>query len=370
MKYSDIEAYPEHAFTKYWRSLLADPHFLEIIKSLGKHSASTGRKWLENGREMMSGIRSSVDFHRMMVRLVETVVDHTTEGLSFSGIENIPQDRGVCFLSNHRSTSLDPAFVNAVLYKNFTRTAYNAAGDNIFKTNWLGHLIRLNRGFIVRRDVDDIDEKRAEAQKLSGYINTLLEDKQWVWIAHRNGRSKDGWDQTDSAVLTMLKMDRPDASWQDYTETNALVPVSISWELIPLDILMAKELCDIPTYHGPQRDMKNIVTEIGMKKKRVHIHFSSPVTAEKRAQLVRGTDAGIQAGQTIWPANWVAAQELNPDLDLPESVDANQGMWILQRADELEQSIAAEGHSFQQALAVRTTLLRMYARPVLKTLLS
>lgn len=314
---------------------------------------------LDSWKQRFSGLRSAVDFRRLMISLVRTLLEKTSRGFTTSGLDQ-PQltrpDRGVCFLSNHRSTSLDPILVNYALSTHLSRTAYNAAGDNIFRTPWLGHLIRLNRGFVVKREVEGIDEKLAEAQKLSAYINGLLDQKEWVWIAHRNGRSKDGSDRTDSAVLAMLKKSRGEPTWEEWSTRAALMPVCMSYELIPLDLHMAVELTGGAWHTGQHRDMKNIYSEIMSEKGRMHLAFCPPVSGATRTALVEQIDRGIHGAARLFESNLLAYVELGlasleEETRLRQDVDLEKGRWVLDRKKDLPEE-------------ARLPFLKMYSAPV------
>ncbi len=357
MSFSDIASIPEKFFKKYWSKIVRDPHFTSVVKKL-TYKESKKKQNLRGLKALwhriknfgfyrgvitkLKSIRSAMDFQKFMLTLVSSLIKRTSEGLTVSGLSNITdlgyslldigkseilksqigktnkeQEQiasasgiGICFLSSHRSTALDPTLTSFVLRHYFAKGVHNAAGDNIFKTPWLGDLIRLNRGFMVKREVEDMDEKIAEARRLSGYIDDLNNQGEWVWIAHRNGRAKDGNDLTDSAVPSMLKMALSETSdWQDFARTRALMPIAMSWEMIPLDNLMAQELNGLLTHKGKHRDMQNIFSEIKLKKKRIHIHYAKridPDTISNRKQLVKAIDNGIHSGTRLWEANWLA----------------------------------------------------------------
>lgn len=333
----------------------------------------------------MNTLKSWVDFQRFMIFLLDQLVERTTEGFTTSGLaqDASAYDGGTVFLSSHRSTSLDPAMANYLLWKRYGRSAYNAAGDNIFGTPWLGHLIRLNKGFIVKRNVEDPDEKIREAERLSEYINELLAKDSWVWIAHRNGRAKDGRDKTDSAVLAMLKLSQPELNWAEFSQNRKLVPLAMSWEIIPLDDHMAMELNGITAHDGKQRDMMNVVSEIRMEKKRLHLHFGQPVQAEKRSTLVKGIDRQIHLNTRLWEANWLAYSKVAEDEEsepvfaaIKDRIDLSGGLWLEERikniCNEIGEKLSSgelraneEGISHDGLVSrIEKSLWEMYAGPV------
>jgi hypothetical protein len=285
-----------------------------------------------------------------MIQLVDFMVQKTTKGITFSGTDElqINKKQGSIFISNHRSTSLDPIFFNYMLHKETGETAYNAAGDNLLNTSWLGHLIRLNRGFIVKRNVEDMDDKLIEAHKLSQYIRSLVEKGKNVWIAQRNGRAKDGNDQTDSAVLAMLKLSHQEKSWEELSHAIPIIPISMSYEQIPLDTLIARDYLGMIDKSDNQRDSRQVFSEIGEQKRRVHIHVSPRVLGSKRGDLVKSLDSNIIRGTRIWQSNIYALEMLK-----------SLGLKPVKSVKWLKEKLSS------QELGIRNALLQLYAAPAI-----
>ncbi|MBB6480022.1 1-acyl-sn-glycerol-3-phosphate acyltransferase [Spirochaeta isovalerica] len=342
MDFSDIRSYPEKIFSTYWNKVIEDPHFKVLLEHLSSHH--------HNIRNIVSSLKSYDQFKNLMIHMVDLLVKKTVEEISFSGTGELkkPSKSGSIFISNHRSTSLDPILFNYMLHSETGNTAYNAAGDNLLNTSWLGHLIRLNRGFIVKRNVEDMDEKLHEAEKLSHYIHSLVKKGRNVWIAQRNGRAKDGDDRTDSAVLAMLKLSHKDKNWEDFSREIPLVPVSMSYEEIPLDTFIIRDHLGLADTQDSRRDSGQILREIGEKKRKIHIHISPRVIGVKRAELVRKLDESIISGTKIWESNNYAARLLHR-LD---SIKDKPVRW-------LKEKLSSQDESLQNAL------IRLYAAPVI-----
>jgi len=239
-----------------------------------------------------------------------------------------------------------------MLFKEMGITAYNAIGDNLLTPKWLGHLLRLNGGFVVKRQVEeeDIDAKLNEAKKLSTYIsNELLQKGKHVWIAQRNGRAKDGNDKTESSVLAMIKMAHAEKSWQEFCEEIAIIPVSISYEEIPIDTVITREhLGKVEKALGS--DIKQVKHEMIQKKRRIHIHVSAPVKATKRSDLVNQIDESIMQGTRIWDSNRLAYDLLTGNSSTYEE-DMKAVQWLKERIETEEP-------------ALRDALIRLYAAPL------
>src|SRR5690606_14513450 len=101
---------------------------------------------------------------------------------------------------------------------------------------------KLNRSFLIMRDLPPREMLKA-SKMVSQYIRDLLEkDDRSVWIAQREGRTKDGNDLTQQGVLKMIALAHNELSVMDYFKKLRIVPVSISYEFDPTDILKIPEL--------------------------------------------------------------------------------------------------------------------------------
>jgi hypothetical protein len=76
------------------------------------------------------------------------------------------------------------------------------------------------------------------------YWSYLLEESRSVWIAQREGRTKDGNDATNPGVLKMVGMASNGMDLMDYFKNIKVVPVSISYEYDPTDVLKIHKLAE------------------------------------------------------------------------------------------------------------------------------
>ncbi len=206
---------------------------------------------------------------------MKRMIHNTIDNLSNSGLENLSKD--YLFLSNHRDIVVDPALVNYVLHQHLNNTAYIAIGDNLLQEDFISHLMRMNKSFIVPRGyIGTLKEKYNKLSLLSEYIKSLRENNQSIWIAQREGRSKDGIDKTSDSVLKMISLAYNKNIETTLNETR-IIPVSISYEYDPCDTLKAKELWHIKAYGKYEKkeyeDIDSIKKGIIGRKGNVHISF-------------------------------------------------------------------------------------------------
>ena len=185
---------------------------------------------------LMRSFKTKEDFKSVMAyNAVMTVAKKTTFSLTISGKSRLPKEP-CTFISNHRDIVLDAAFLNVMLYDVGHGMTQVAIGDNLMIRPWIETLVRLNNSFIVKRGVS-VRQMLEVSQTLSAYIHhTIKETKESVWIAQREGRSKDSDDRTQGSVLKMLNMGGTKDFLTNMMELN-IVPVAISYEYDPCDFL-------------------------------------------------------------------------------------------------------------------------------------
>ena len=104
--------------------------------------------------------------------------------------------------------------------------------------------MRLNKSFIIDRSDKSKREIYQSLNLASEFIWDSISNKnESVWIAQKQGRSKDGNDFTDPSVIKMIHLNaRKKMSVDKYLNSLKVVPVSISYEKDPNDITKATEL--------------------------------------------------------------------------------------------------------------------------------
>ena len=191
------------------------------------------------------------------------------------------------YVSNHRDIVLDAAILNILMYLNKRETVEIAIGDNLLIIPWVADIVRLNKSFMVKRNLP-IKQLLEKSKHLSEYIShTIIERKQSIWIAQREGRAKDSNDRTQNSVLKMLSLYHKNNPLQALIDLN-IVPLSLSYEYDPCDYLKAKEFQmkrDDPDFKKTFfDDVENMRTGIMGYKGRVHLQFGQPV--KKKLELL------------------------------------------------------------------------------------
>ncbi|WP_395632994.1 1-acyl-sn-glycerol-3-phosphate acyltransferase [Flavobacterium sp.] len=275
-------------------------------------------------KEQLKRTHSIRDFQiNFAYKAVKKVLEKSSDGLSTSGFEKLEPNTSYLFISNHRDIILDTSLLNVCLHEHGLVMTASAIGDNLVKKDFLKTLSKLNRNFLVQRGLPP--RELLESSKLmSEYIGQLLlRENRSVWIAQREGRTKDGNDATHTGVLKMLAMASDEANMLDYFKKLKIVPVSISYEYDPTDALKMPQLmaeANAEKYiKDKNEDFITLLSGIIGQKKRIHIHVGEVLTNEidtiarefdnsnKQIQaLAQVIDDAILQTYKLWPTNYIA----------------------------------------------------------------
>ena len=272
-------------------------------------------------KNLLKSIKTRDDFQILvMQKFVRWVIEHTARNFSYDGVTNIDPERKFLALSNHRDIMLDPAITQLILYTNGIPMTEIAVGDNLISNQTIEWLIRSNRMIKVVRGIS-ARELYLSSQMLSKYIRlNITEQRSSIWLAQRQGRTKNGYDITEQGLLKMLDMSGTSDFQTNFEELN-IIPMSISYEYEPCDILKAREMV-ISRKHkyvkAEGEDFNSIVTGIMQQKGDIHLNIGKPLTSEEiaeaakcdkndRYQLIRhAVDLRVIEGYKLFKNNYIA----------------------------------------------------------------
>ena len=272
-------------------------------------------------KNLLRSIKTIDDFQILvMQKFVRWVLEHTARNFSYDGVSNIDREKKFLALSNHRDIMLDPAITQLILYTNGIPMTEIAVGDNLITNKTIEYLIRSNRMIKVVRGIS-ARELYLSSQMLSKYIRlNITNQRRSIWLAQRQGRTKDGFDTTEQGLLKMLDMSGQADFQKNFEELN-IIPMSISYEIEPCDILKAREIVISRTQKyvkAPGEDFNSIMVGIMQPKGNIHLHIGKPLTTEEiaaaaccdkndRYQLIRtAVDQRVIEGYKLWPNNYIA----------------------------------------------------------------
>lgn len=370
-EFESISPYSDKDAVEALGKLADHPAVIEVSKAIFPDKPK------EYLREVLKNLKSIDEFQTLvMSKAIEWVLDTSAHNFSYDGIENLKKINGKFLaLSNHRDIILDPAITQVVLYRNGLQTTEIAVGSNLLSNKYVEYLIRSNRMIKVIRGIN-ARQLYLSSQVLSKYIrNGITSGKSSIWIAQREGRTKNGIDTTEQGLLKMLDMSGTKDFVSNFEELN-IVPLSISYEYEPCDIMKARELLISRTQKyvkGPQEDLISIMTGINQQKGNIHLNIGAPLTHEEiveasycnkndRYQAIRhALDDRVIEGYRLWKNNYIAYDMVNhsykySDLYAPEDVEKFTN-YVEQQLDKVEKSLNRSD--------LRDIFLKIYGNPVL-----
>jgi len=276
--FDDIRSFRDTEVNSVLKEILTDKGFLYILKKIFTDER------IENLSNELNEVHTVYDFQSKYISYyVQSLIKLSISELTVEGIENVEPNKAYLFISNHRDIILDSALINETLHQNGRTTSEIAIGNNLLIYKWIENLARLNKSFIVRRDLIGKELLQASV-KLSAYIRENIKNGNTsVWIAQREGRTKDGNDLTDIALLKMLNFSGSGNLISDFEELNIL-PVSISYENEPtveskIGVTYSK-INGVPYQKSVEDDLKDMGRGLYSLKGNVCISFGKPINSE------------------------------------------------------------------------------------------
>lgn len=372
-EFKDIAPYTDNEFREKARQLVDQPDFQQAVKYINPQLD------YEQFKNQLLNVKDQHEFQTIvMYGMLQYLESATTDGISIDGIENIDPSKNYTFITNHRDIVLDASFLNLGFIREGLPVTQVAIGNNLLIFDWISDLVKLNRSFIVKRDVKMV-EALAAAKQLSAYIHyTINQRHESVWIAQREGRAKDSNDLTQESLIKMLSLSGDGDTRSNLLQIN-LCPVSISYEYDPNDYLKAREFMfkmRDPKYKKSKQD-DLFSMEIGLKKKKGRITFRvghcindelEKFESDNRIEIIRQAcrliDRQIHSGYEIYPCNYISYDEYNKTREFSsfytkEDVEVFDA-YLNRQLDKMHvNDVTPEEREY-----MRDMMLKMYAYPL------
>jgi 1-acyl-sn-glycerol-3-phosphate acyltransferase len=367
--FDDIRPYTDKEAREKIRTMVKDPAFERVLMYLFKN-----RPKVEMVKLQLRMIRKIKQLQGTFVYdLLRWIINKTSDGLQCIGFENLDKTKPYLFISNHRDIILDAALLNYLIFEKGMNTTQIAIGNNLLLYEWIEHAVKLNRAFIIKRNLPPRELMEA-SQKVSHFIRkSITEDNLSVWIAQREGRTKDGFDKTQESVLKMLNMSNKKSFSDGFNELN-IVPVSISYEIEPCGLAKMKELIKKEHYGQKKTDKDDLKSmSMGMfnPKGRMRFSFGQPIEVnfdevkskeqqnQQIKELAQMIDNQIYANFKLWPNNFIAYDMLMPEPRFKHRYTSHEKKVF---KTMLEQAMIFIDFPITD---IQERFLKMYANPVL-----
>ena len=272
--------------------------------------------------KLMRSFNSIYDFQtKVIYDFILKFIKGNVDELSLLNPQGVDMNKSCTYMSNHRDIILDAGLFNISLQAQGYQTTEIAIGDNLLIYPWITALVKLNRSFIVKRDIPPRQVLEA-SQHLSEYMHyNIAHKKQSMWIAQREGRAKDSNDRTQTSLLKMLTLVDRKNPLESIKSLN-IVPLSVSYEYDPCDYLKAEEFQlkrDNEDYKKTDRDdLTNMLTGLQGYKGDICFRVCKPLNekidtvspTQNRATLLQEVanliDEEIFRNYEIYTINYIA----------------------------------------------------------------
>lgn len=330
-------------------------------------------------REEVRSIQTIEEFQtKVMRKFNDQVIKRSISQFSFEGLGHIEHDVPYLYVSNHRDIVLDSSLLQNVLHINGYPTTEITFGANLMSGPLIIDIGKSNKMFRVERGGTPKEFYRCSLH-LSEYIRHVIHDKQQsVWIAQRNGRTKDGNDRTDQGIIKMFSVSDP-ADKINSLDSLHIVPVSVSYEWESCDFLKAFELYMSRSQKyikRPGEDITSILTGIMQEKGRVHFEVCPPIRRseleafndltqnEYHQQVARIIDQRIRTHYRLWPNNYIAHDMLYGQTTYQSMYTEADKQAFLDRMATLDKMAQKEQYAVSDLDALHEIFLGIYANPI------
>lgn len=369
-KYWDIAPYEGQDVLDAVARIKAYPKFLSNMAEVLYAGNIIKTKWKSHQMKemippLLDQVKSYDDFQKLITAgvFLPTIERNSMTSFTFSGQENLDPDTPYLFISNHRDIVLDCALLDYALMQSGMPFCEMAIGDNLLVNQFTTDMFKLNGGVTVKRELP-MREQYQESMRLSRYfVELITEEKKSIWVAQRSGRSKDGIDKTNPAIIKMLYLSFKSSgiSFQDLIKACHIVPVAISYQYDPNDINKGREEVS-KKLHGTYtkkryEDLVNMLRGLRRFKGNVHIRFGKPLadTYANADEVAFEIDRQIHIAYKLWDTNYFAYDLLQGPTRFTDRYAGLNTKKFLDRYKDLSEDL-------------RHTILRSYANPVMMQL--
>lgn len=371
--FEDLRPYYDEESAEVMKRIAHDPYYHKAMQYLWP--GITEEQAIQKALDTKSPYEFQTGY---MHHAIWTIVNQTSDGLTYSGIDKLDKNKAYLYIANHRDILLDSAILQIILDKEEFETSEITFGSNLMDRGFITDFGRMNRMFTVKRE-GNVKELYDISRQLSAYIrHTILDKNVSVWIAQRNGRTKDGNDMTQTGLLKMLQMSGNGSFIKNFTELN-IVPLSISFEYEPCDALKVQELY-LSELHSkyvkaPGEDLNSIITGIQQPKGKINMHFGQPITQKEledidiapneneKIKLLAGLiDRQIHQGYKLNPTNYVAYDLLHATNVFESSYTPEEKTRFTDYMNSHLKQLKGEED------VLRSLFLKLYANPVMNKL--
>jgi len=372
--YSEIRYYEDKDLKEVIERLIEEPTIYRVGRFVFSDISD------EEMRAKLRSFKSVREFQiNFILEVIKKLVRISTTLVTSNKVDRYSHNKSMkyVFITNHRNIVMDASLLNYQLEKeygeDFESTSI-AIGNNLLGIPWVKDIARLNKSFIVIRDAA-VQQMLENSKVLSQYMRTLIKESiSSVWIAQREGRTKDGNDFTQPGLLKLLQMSGSNDFVENYSNLH-IVPVAISYEIDPCISDKVKELAAIENTgeftKGPLDDFNSMYNGLMGQKGRVHLHFGDEITTdvlskidsslkrnEKIKKLADYIDEFIYDNYKLWNNNYIATDIINKNNQFKDKYTESERVEFVSIMNEKIEKLDGEKAQLERIF------LKIFAYPV------
>ena len=316
-KYEDIQPYRGERFEKAKVNLMDKKEFIGAFAYMLTGNFASIEPMVGAIEKALVDVHSYDDFQHKVTAgfFIPAILENSTTGFSVSGGDNLDKNKVYLFISNHRDIILDCTLLDYALKQKNLPLCEMAVGDNLMVNQLVEDLFRMNGGIIIKRNLP-MREKYLESIRISEYfVETVSEENKSIWVAQKSGRSKDGRDLTQSAIIKMLYLSKKKegCSFSELIKKCNIVPVAISYQYDPNDINKGRE--EVTKEHNDGKyekkkyeDLISMVKGLRCQKGQVHVSIGNPLEGEYNTpeEVAAAIDREIHLNYRLFDTNYLA----------------------------------------------------------------
>ena len=367
--FSSIEPYSAKDVHAAISRLAHNPMFARVVKTMNPNTD------VDSFVALMECITTCDELQYMVMRpLIYQIVKRSMKSFTYEGLDHLKKGQSYLLISNHRDITLDAGLLDLAFVTNGLRTPEIGFGNNLMQNDFMVDLFRLNKMFTIIRDGSRRDFYN-NSVFLSNYIHyALFEKHSSVWIAQRNGRTKNGDDRTDQGLLKMFSMAGAGDFEADFNKLQ-MVPVAISYEYEPCDTMktFGEYVSQTGIYEkSVHEDLVSIMNGIVQQKGEVHLTICNPITAdevhecsqmhknERFMALAHIIDNRIHKGYKLHKTNYIAYDLLHECAKYEDHYTTED----MERFIDYAEHASYKGPSNPAQSRLMEIFLSLYANPV------
>ncbi len=320
---------------------------------------------LEEARQIVLSCRSIEEFQqKVMYPASCAVIKHSMTAFTYDGEEYLKDSRPCLYISNHRDITIDAMLLQHIQLHHHRPTSHIVVGSNLFEFPLMAQLAKINKMYGIGRGGTPREYYAVLIEMSHNLRHWITECGESAWIAQRNGRTKDGHDHTDPALLKMIAASGNRDDVVASLSAMNIVPLSISYEWEPCGWLKAREVClskQGPYKKVPGEDTQSVISGISDFKGRVHLTVCRPLSTEELT-ATRGNfdtvaaliDRRIAEGFHHWPNHAIAA-------DIRQGKVGKTDLYTPEERKTFEDYLDAAEKKYGMGETFRQTLLDIYS---------